>query len=287
MQIKTKGVNKMKKTSVIILTAVLVFVMAACSKSASAPVKKDEPKESATQVTAQLEEEKTTETTQLTEAQKEQEKKTEKTTEAKTEKSGEKTTEEAETTEEVDFTSIRPQDDFYGYINGEDLSNVDVLYYNGDAGAFGSVNANLQEVLKSAIEEIVTSNEEYEYGSKEQRIRDYYNQYVEYYTNEALRNSSKEEIRAAYEKYYANEQFIRHPSTGTIIPGFKIPFWNECKAMVEEVSRLVSDVYLIGWDVAVTPEGPTLVELNTHPGLTAIQSPNGHGLKAEFEKIKD
>ncbi len=116
-----------------------------------------------------------------------------------------KTTEEAETTEEVDFTSIRPQDDFYGYINGEDLSNVDVLYYNGDAGAFGSVSANLQEVLRNAVEEIVTSNEEYEYGSKEQRIRDYYNQYVEYYTNEALRNSSKEEIRAAIDSIMASE----------------------------------------------------------------------------------
>lgn len=100
MQIKTKGVKKMKKTSLIILAAVLVFVLAACSKSASDSVKKDEPKESVTQTTAQLEEEKTTETTQLTEAQKEQEKekKTEKTTEAKTEKSGEKTTEEAEKT---------------------------------------------------------------------------------------------------------------------------------------------------------------------------------------------
>ena len=106
MQIKTKGVNKMKKTSVIILTAVLVFVMAACSKSASDSVKKDEPKESVTQTTAQLEEEKTTETTQLTEAQKEQEKKTEKITEAKTEKSGEKTTEEAEKTTKP--TTTRP-----------------------------------------------------------------------------------------------------------------------------------------------------------------------------------
>lgn len=86
---------------------------------------------------------------------------------------------------------------------------------------------------------------------------------------------------------YTGERFTRHPTTGTIIPGFKIPYWNECKAMVEEASKLVPDVYLIGWDVAVTPNGPTLVEVNTHPGLTAVQAPNGHGLKAEFEKIKE
>ena len=86
---------------------------------------------------------------------------------------------------------------------------------------------------------------------------------------------------------YTGERFLCHPTTGTIIPGFEIPFWSECKAMVEEASKLVPDVYLIGWDVAVTPDGPTLVEVNTHPGLTAVQAPNGHGLKHEFERIKD
>lgn len=86
---------------------------------------------------------------------------------------------------------------------------------------------------------------------------------------------------------YTNERFASHPTTGTRLDGYEIPFWSECKAMVEEASRLVPDVYLIGWDVAVTPDGPTLVEVNTHPGLTAVQAPNGHGLKHEFEKIKD
>lgn len=86
---------------------------------------------------------------------------------------------------------------------------------------------------------------------------------------------------------YTNERFVRHPSTGTIIPGFVIPYWNECKAMVEEASKLIPDVYLLGWDIAVTPDGPTLVEVNTHPGLTAVQAPNGYGLKAEFEKINN
>ncbi len=103
-----KGVKKMKKTSLIILAAVLVFVLAACSKSASDSVKKDEPKESATQTTAQLDEEKTAETTQpLTEAQKEQktEKKTEKKTEEKSENKTEKSTEAEKTTKP---TTTRP-----------------------------------------------------------------------------------------------------------------------------------------------------------------------------------
>lgn len=84
---------------------------------------------------------------------------------------------------------------------------------------------------------------------------------------------------------YTGERFTNHPTTGTIIPGFKIPYWEKCKAMVDEASKLVPDVYLIGWDVAVTPDGPTLVEVNTHPGLELIQAPNGHGLKHEFDMI--
>ncbi len=83
------------------------------------------------------------------------------------------------------------------------------------------------------------------------------------------------------------ERFIKHPTTGAVIPGFKIPYWEKCKAMVEEAGKLVPDVYLVGWDVAVTQTGPAIVEANAHPGLSLIQAPNGHGLKEEFEKIKD
>lgn len=83
------------------------------------------------------------------------------------------------------------------------------------------------------------------------------------------------------------EQFSCHPTTKVEISGIAVPFWEECKAMVERASCLVPAVYLIAWDIAITPAGPTLVESNTGPGLRVIQAPNGHGLKAEFEKIKD
>ena len=86
---------------------------------------------------------------------------------------------------------------------------------------------------------------------------------------------------------YTNEQFLRHPTTGTVIPGFAIPYWKECVSMAEEACRLIEDVCLVGWDVAVTPDGPTFVEVNTNPGLELVQAPNGHGLKHEFLKIKD
>lgn len=85
---------------------------------------------------------------------------------------------------------------------------------------------------------------------------------------------------------YLGQHFTVHPTTGTSIPGVQIPFWKECVTMVEDASCLVSDVALLGWDVAVTPDGPTLVEVNTFPGLELVQAPNGNGLMHEFEKVK-
>ena len=84
-----------------------------------------------------------------------------------------------------------------------------------------------------------------------------------------------------------SSKFIRHPTTGTIIPGSLIPYWDECKDLVKNASKLLPDVCLLGWDIAITPNGPTIVEVNNRPGLGLVQAPNGHGLKAEFEKIKD
>ena len=85
---------------------------------------------------------------------------------------------------------------------------------------------------------------------------------------------------------YLNHRFITHPTTGILIPGITIPFWKECKSMVEKASSLVADIDLLGWDIAVCPRGPVLVEANTFPGLELIQAPNGHGLMYEFDKLK-
>ncbi len=85
---------------------------------------------------------------------------------------------------------------------------------------------------------------------------------------------------------YLYDCFTIHPTTGMTIPGTVIPYWENCISMVEEASALVSDVSLIGWDVAVTPTGPVMVEVNTGPGLELVQAPNGNGLRREFDKVR-
>lgn len=71
--------------------------------------------------------------------------------------------------------SIRAQDDFYGYVNAEYLWNMETAYDASTNGTFDQVSKAVDEDIKDIIREIVSSDEEYERGSNEQFIRDYYN----------------------------------------------------------------------------------------------------------------
>ncbi|MDR3314068.1 MAG: hypothetical protein LBS96_06380 [Oscillospiraceae bacterium] len=64
-----------------------------------------------------------------------------------------------------------------------------------------------------------------------------------------------------------------HPFSGKAILGFQVPFWPECLALVQRAARVEPTVRYIGWDVALTPAGPVLVEANTFPGHDITQMP--------------
>ena len=62
-----------------------------------------------------------------------------------------------------------------------------------------------------------------------------------------------------------------HPETGTVFKGFQIPFFKEALEMVEQAGRKV--VGYIGWDIAITENGPVLIEANIMPGNRILQMP--------------
>ena len=66
----------------------------------------------------------------------------------------------------------------------------------------------------------------------------------------------------------------RHPDTGVEIKGFQIPQLDKIKEMITEAASLTYGYY--GWDVAVTVDGPIIIECNTHPGAGILQSPYVH-----------
>ena len=59
----------------------------------------------------------------------------------------------------------------------------------------------------------------------------------------------------------------------TKIQGFAIPYWEEAKAMCLEASQVVPQMRYVGWDVAITPNGPVFVEGNNLPGYDILQMP--------------
>jgi hypothetical protein len=70
-----------------------------------------------------------------------------------------------------------------------------------------------------------------------------------------------------------------HPITGVQIIGFKIPYWNEVIQMAKDAALYNKKNRSIGWDIAVTDNGPDLVEGNLNWGKQLWQMPAKKGLK--------
>jgi len=83
--------------------------------------------------------------------------------------------------------------------------------------------------------------------------------------------------------------YHNHPTTNTKIVGFKIPQFDEIKKLVEDAFKALPEVKFIGWDVALTDNGPCLIEGNDFPGHDIYQLPphrkDGIGVLPDFEKV--
>ena len=67
----------------------------------------------------------------------------------------------------------------------------------------------------------------------------------------------------------------RHPDTGALFAGAAMPQWAEMKALVLGVHRRFPNFAVLAFDVAASPDGPLLVELNNRGDLNLIQYPEG------------
>ena len=73
--------------------------------------------------------------------------------------------------------------------------------------------------------------------------------------------------------------FVVHPKSKVKFDGFKIPYWEEAKKLVLDASKVNNNIHLVGWDVAITDDGPTLIEGNRRPGFDLIQVLSKRGRK--------
>ena len=86
------------------------------------------------------------------------------------------------------------------------------------------------------------------------------------------------------------ERFDVHPVTGTAFVGFQLPMWDEVLATVRSIARkayLLPQCHYLGWDVALTPDGPAVIEGNWQQGCDIIEYGGQKGIYHELLRLSD
>ena len=73
--------------------------------------------------------------------------------------------------------------------------------------------------------------------------------------------------------------FKKHPVSKTYFNNYEIPYWEETKKLVLKAALVNQNIKVVGWDVAITKNGPVLVEGNRRPGFDIVQVLSGKGRK--------
>ena len=93
------------------------------------------------------------------------------------------------------------------------------------------------------------------------------------------------DFACAHDRNNAYVQVSRHPDSGISLAGYPLPFYREAIALAMEAHGLFPGVRTIGWDVALTPDGPLIVEGNHSWGIVAHQIAHRTGVRRRIRAI--
>jgi putative endopeptidase len=100
-------------------------------------------------------------------------------------------------------TTVRPQDDFFNYVNGKWVAETELPADRARWGTFDALREKSQEDIRTLVEE-VSAAEHVEQGSATQKIRDFYNSYMDSKTANEL---GVEAIRAELNEVASIESY--------------------------------------------------------------------------------
>ncbi|HEU4849625.1 MAG TPA: sugar-transfer associated ATP-grasp domain-containing protein [Terrimesophilobacter sp.] len=72
-------------------------------------------------------------------------------------------------------------------------------------------------------------------------------------------------VHAAFD--VAGDAYEIHPVSGIRIPGFQVPLYDQVLELVDEVARVIPQIPYVGWDVAISPDRPVVIEGNYNTGV--------------------
>lgn len=88
-----------------------------------------------------------------------------------------------------------------------------------------------------------------------------------------------------YGYYYDRPREKKHPDTGVIYKDTEIPYWNETIEIIKKLHPIIFGLSTIGWDIAITPDGPIIVEINWNYSIKGLQIACG-GVRKRWEELK-
>jgi len=63
------------------------------------------------------------------------------------------------------------------------------------------------------------------------------------------------------------DSYSVHPISGVEIVGFRVPKYDEVLTLVDRVARVVPQIPYVGWDIAISPDRPVVIEGNYNTGV--------------------
>lgn len=79
---------------------------------------------------------------------------------------------------------------------------------------------------------------------------------------------------------HGHNVFYEHPDTNTKLNNYLIPNFEDAKALVIKATEVLP-LIVAGWDVAITVDGPVIIEVNDRPMMTMSDTANGGYKKNE------
>lgn len=88
-----------------------------------------------------------------------------------------------------------------------------------------------------------------------------------------------------YGYYYDKPREKCHPNTKVVYKDFEIPYWDDAIKLIKTLHPIIFGFSTIGWDIAITEDGPVVVEINWNYSVKGIQITSG-GFRKRWEELK-
>lgn len=100
--------------------------------------------------------------------------------------------------------------------------------------------------------------------------------------------SNKGLMTAAITMNIADGEYFNHPDTKATIKGEALPHYDKIIRLALDAQRVFNRFYFVGWDIALTEDGPILIEANTNWDTEIVQATNSIPLgESKFTDIME